>query len=195
MKQGLLTFVFVVAAGVALAQGAGGHGNGKHDNPQHKTVSFDELDANHDGKITRDEFREAEEKMAQKMFAKLDLNRDGQIDRAEFDKAHKLFTAENSEINQRERRLTPVFTNLDKDGTGSISHDEFINATLGLAMKRFDRLDTDGDGVITRDELETSIKALGGMHDAGALVRPRAAGNSKPPEPPADSNKPIVSDK
>ncbi|NOU39794.1 MAG: EF-hand domain-containing protein [Methylotenera sp.] len=41
------------------------------------------MDADNDGTISRDEFTEAHQKMADEMFTKLDTNNDGNIDQAE----------------------------------------------------------------------------------------------------------------
>ena len=194
MKRNLLTIILALVAGLAFAQGGGAHDHAKHDIQPRKMLSFDDLDANHDGKITRDEFRDAQEKIAQRMFAKFDLNHDGQISREEFDKAKLNVGGQNSDEQEHPRSFGPAFAALDKDGSGTISRDEFMNAMLDQAMKRFDRMDKNGDGVITRDEMESSIRAVGGKHDL-FQAQQHGAAPAKPPEPPAGPNGPIVSDK
>ncbi|MDP3743309.1 MAG: EF-hand domain-containing protein [Methylotenera sp.] len=79
--------IIQIAAMVALALGfsqmtyADHHGaDGKH--CAHK-YGMQHTDADKDGMISRDEFSEAHQKMADEMFTKLDTNNDGNIDQAE----------------------------------------------------------------------------------------------------------------
>jgi hypothetical protein len=54
-------------------------------------------------------------------------------------------------------RRPPSFADLDTDGDGVVSSDEFLTPP----SERFAALDTDGDGVLTEEELEAGRPARG----------------------------------
>lgn len=62
------------------------------------------------------------------------------------------------------------FSDVDTNGDGSVSRDEFVAAHVARAEKRaaqrFERLDADGDGVLSRDVLE----ARGGKHRGARMI-------------------------
>ncbi len=74
-------------------------------------------------------------------FSTLDVDGSGEITQEDIDAL-------------RENR----FSDLDSNGDGAVSRDEFIAATAERAGERagrmFDRLDADGDGALSRDALE-----------------------------------------
>lgn len=73
--------VFGLAAAPAFAQSAAPAGGAKADS----AASFDVLDANKDGSISKDEA--AGMKGLSESFEKLDANKDSKLDQKEFDKA------------------------------------------------------------------------------------------------------------
>ena len=100
---------------------------------------FDRIDADHNGKIDKQEFRGAVEKM----FDKLDKNKDGRLDREEF-RALKIPDADR------------IFDKLDKNGGGTISREQFILQS----MERFNKMDENGDGLIDKREYRRAAARL-----------------------------------
>lgn len=87
---------------------------------------FEQMDTNHDGKVSRAEYQA----FMEQAFAKLDANKDGQLSRAE---TATVFT-------------DGEFAMLDKNKKGTISRAEFMDAV----MADFKAQDRDGDGFLTR---------------------------------------------
>ena len=96
-------------------------------------MEHDKLDANHDGKISREEW--IARYGSDKGFDEYDLNGDGIIDADEYRKCKA------AEIE---------FTKLDANHDGKISREEWI-ARYG-SDKGFDEYDLNGDGIIDADE-------------------------------------------
>ena len=90
-----------------------------------------QMDANSDGKIARDEWRGNP-----KGFDRLDANHDGVLTR---DELPSITPGE-----QLKQRLSKM----DSNGDGKIARDEWRGNT-----KAFDRMDRNGDGFLTADEL------------------------------------------
>lgn len=51
------------------------------------------------------------------------------------------------------------FHEMDKDGDGRISREEYENFILQDARIRFDKADKNGDGTVTRTEAQEAVKA------------------------------------
>ena len=78
-------------------------------------------------------------------------------------------------MGRNEIDLIELFNNLDKDGDGKISYNEFLVGALDKTKLlneenlriAFDVLDTDGDGTVTADEMRNRFAQsnLGGMND------------------------------
>ncbi len=138
-------FIAVVLAGAvsltafgAAAQGPGG----LHRHP----VSFQALDADGDGEVSRDELRAHR----QARFAEADADGDGRLDRDE------MIAAEHRRAGDRVDRM---LARLDTDGDSALSPDEMPKPRHTGAM--FDRLDRDDSGGISRaeyDQAQTRMK-------------------------------------
>jgi Ca2+-binding EF-hand superfamily protein len=134
---------FVLAAAGALAVAGEGHGeHGKHGGgpAQH---FFAEMDANKDGKVTREEAKSA----GDRLFQKLDLDKDGTITEAEAQAGMRALGKERAEA-----RFDAKDTNHD----GKLSAEE-----SKMPAERFTRIDANKDGFVTKDELSQAFQARG----------------------------------
>ena len=122
--------VLLLSSCVALAQGREG--------------PLEQADANHDGKVTKQEYIDA--RAAQ--FARLDRNGDGFIDAADSREG----------ANERGQRAAAALRGrIDSNGDGKISKEEFVNAPTMV----FDKFDANKDGVLDATELEAARTAAG----------------------------------
>jgi Ca2+-binding EF-hand superfamily protein len=135
--------------GVAYAgskSGPDGHrGFGAH--------GFAEVDANHDGKLTREEFQAHQEQL----WSEADSNKDGAVTLEEVQQAR---------ARRAEKRVTERFQKLDVNHDGRVTQQEAAH----MPAKRYARLDVNTDGALTLDE----FKAARGMgrHGHGVEHRP-----------------------
>lgn len=102
-----------------------------------------DADGNHDGKITRDELRQARDRM----FSRLDRNGDGYLTQDDFQR--RLLSRRGGAGAAGGDRYAGMQAVMDKDGDGRISRDEFVNGPARL----FDRADTNHDGTVDAAEL------------------------------------------
>lgn len=116
------------------------------------------MDVNGDGKVAHDEFQGP-----QPLFDRLDTNKDGAIspdDRPSPADRPALRKAEIPPTRRPEGPSLPLaalgrrFMNLDKDGDGKVSKEEFQGPAEGV----FDRVDADHDGGISREELRAAAE-------------------------------------
>ncbi len=102
---------------------------------QQKAVTAGEMDADHDGKVSKEEFLKAwkDKKAGEKAFKRLDKDRDGSITSSD---------------------LMGQFKGLDKNHDGKVSLDEWSAGWKDkkAAKEAFDRLDKNQDGYLTPDE-------------------------------------------
>jgi hypothetical protein len=119
----------VLLAGAALAQDPPAP-TAPRQPVRHKAKKLQQMDANNDGQIARDEW-----KRRPKGFDRLDANRDGLIARDEI-------------ASLAREHARAGFAKLDANQDQRIGRDEWKGRPRG-----FDRLDADRDGFLTVDEL------------------------------------------
>lgn len=120
---------------------------------------LEELDANKDGKITRDEVK-AKEKA---FFAEVDTNKDG-FATAEEMTAHHEKKREEMRKKMEAERHQQMLEKLDTNKDGKISEAEFT----ARPNPRFDMADSNDDGVIDETEMAAIKDRMGdrkGPHD------------------------------
>lgn len=136
-------FTKVATAAVLLCSSCWALAQGREGSP------LEQADADHDGKVTKQEFMDA--RAAQ--FARMDRNGDGFIDEAD----------SRAGAGERGQRAAAALRGrIDSDGDGKITKEEFVNAPTML----FDRLDANKDGVLDAQELQAA-------RDAGQRMRER----------------------
>lgn len=108
-------------------------------------AALDKADADHDGYVTRDEFKAA--RSAQ--FDRLDRNDDGVATLSEFPRLAK-------SNRPKARTLKTLITHADRDGDGRVTRAEFVDGPAPL----FDRADRDRDGRLSRDEMAAAREQL-----------------------------------
>ncbi|WP_291729537.1 EF-hand domain-containing protein [Leisingera sp. F5] len=128
----------MAAGGAALAKGYGHHG---------PKMSFEEIDADGNGEVTKAEIQALKEAR----FSKADADGDGKLTLEEM-QAHAQARA-----NERAARMLERF---DKDGDGALSKDEMPQPRR--AGRMFDRMDADGSGGISKEEFEEARSRHGG---------------------------------
>ncbi|MDX2319526.1 MAG: EF-hand domain-containing protein [Moritella sp.] len=111
-------------------------------NKQRNHVSFEQMDSNQDGKVSKDE---ATGRLAEN-FDKLDTDNDGFVTKADLP-------------NQGKHHNGKKFAEMDTNNDGKISREE----ATGRLAENFDKFDTNGDGFITKDELPRRGKHHKGM--------------------------------
>jgi Ca2+-binding EF-hand superfamily protein len=110
---------------------------------------FATLDANKDGKITKDEL--AATKTAR--FTEADANKDGKLSIEEMSAARDAMIAK-----RKADRLALMIQRFDKDGDGMISAAEMPSPPN--ADRMFDRFDTDKDGAISQAEADSAMERM-----------------------------------
>ncbi len=130
--------------------------------------AFADLDTNHDGVISKDEFAAP----MMKHFGDIDTNGDGTISQDEFNagmaRRHDHMGPPPGEGHRWGRHHDMDLKSLDTNGDGKVSFDEFT-----APMKNhFDRMDANHDGTLDQTELST----------------PHDDGDGPPPPPPPAGN-------
>ncbi|QFT80159.1 EF hand [Roseovarius sp. THAF27] len=131
-----------IALGGAV-QGVAASGEGK--GPRH---SFEDLDTNGDGQITKGEMQAR----MKERFDEADTDGDG------------VMSLEEMQARGQERaakRAAKMIERLDSDGDGGVSFEE---AQARRGGKMFDRADTDGDGAISQAEFDAAREKMREMH-------------------------------
>lgn len=116
---------------------------------------FDEIDANKNGSITKDE-------IAAFMAARVteaDANKDGRLSAEELVSMH-----EKAEAARKLQRATQMITKMDGDGDGFLTPAEM--AAAPGPGKMFDRADANSDLALSREEIEAMRDE---MHEGGKM--------------------------
>jgi Ca2+-binding EF-hand superfamily protein len=113
-------------------------------------TEFKAMDANHDGKVTREEHAAA----ARGMFDKMDANHDGKVTAAEMDAAHQAIAG--GEAGKNELSSAEKIKAVDQDRDGTLTTAEHAYGSRSM----FDKMDVNHDGVLTPDEMAAGHAAL-----------------------------------
>ena len=153
--------VALMGAGFALhavAHDGHMHGEGMHGGGM--PPMFEKFDANHDGKLSKDEVQNG----VDKMFSEIDTNKDGYISKDEMQAHHKKMRE------QMQSRMQERWKAADKDGDGALSRAEVDVAGMKMLSRDFDKLDKNKDGKLTPDEVRDGMmmRHRGGMQGAPA---------------------------
>ncbi|MFS4582528.1 EF-hand domain-containing protein [Phaeobacter sp. C3_T13_0] len=133
--------------------GKGGHG---------PRISFEEMDSNGDGQITKSEM----EGLRAARFAEADADGDGQLTLGEMEAAAQA---------RAKTRAAKMLERMDANNDGSLSLEELPKPRrMG---KMFDRVDANDDGAISKEEFETAQAKFRDRRGAGHKSRDGAHGN------------------
>ncbi len=122
---------------------------------------FDEMDANHDGVVTKKEF----DAYHDKRFKELDANHDGKITREEMEAARTKMMGQMRE--QMREQLKKRFDEADTNHDGALTKEEAQK--MPYVAEHFDEIDANHDGKVTLDEIEAAHAKMRGhmMHCDG----------------------------
>lgn len=129
----------IVCLGLAITLGGATNGMAETDGMKGMhppRPSFEALDSNGDGAITRDEI----EAHRAARFASADTDGNGSLSRDELAARAKA---------RMERRIDRMIRRHDADGDGALSPEELQSRHRG---GMFERMDADGDGAVTAEE-------------------------------------------
>lgn len=133
----MTTLAVTIIAGAAFAAGSEkshrGHG---------PRLNFEEVDANKDGKLSKDELAAH----AEARFNQTDTNNDGLVSEAEL----RARIAQRME-DRADRKVSRMMKHHDANDDGQLSQDEMKPKHADKMMKR---VDTDGDGAISKAEFD-----------------------------------------
>lgn len=125
-------------------KGYGKRGGGK---------AFERADTNGDGVVSAEEIAAAREAR----FDKMDVDGDGYLTEADREAAKAKHEAKRADrMEKRRAKREEHRAEIDTDGDGKISREEFMAAESG----RLAQMDADGDGNITKEEAEAAKESF-----------------------------------
>ena len=119
------------------------------------SISFEQLDADGNGEISREEF----DARYSAWIKAADANGDGMLQKEELE-AHIM---EQVRV-MVERKSESMFNRLDSDGDGAVSDTE-LQQKMGKSRnedRMFDRLDSDDSGSVSAEEFESALSKMDG---------------------------------
>ena len=197
----LTSSIIVLSAGMAVTAALaapGGFGPRKGHERGHKMKHpevraekmFERLDVDGSGVITIDEFIARPGDRAERHFERLDTNEDSSLSLEEFldrpprpdtdiDREAVRACVEEALGEELPARPEPetAFADMDANGDGAVSQDEFLSAAEARASERFATVDSDADGGVTLEELRASVETGTSRHETGrqCVAEQRAA--------------------
>jgi Ca2+-binding EF-hand superfamily protein len=173
MKRSLIFLALALSAGLALAETAtvSGKHDGEHGDRHAKAEArFNEVDSNHDGKLSFAEMQAAEQQRLKERFDRLDADHDGGVSLAEMRQAHEhrgdMREHRHEHWQEMHEKLQALDTNHDQALTKQEIGDAFPRLT-----ENFDRLDANHDGKLTREEMHAMHRM---HHDDDQQMAPPA---------------------
>jgi Ca2+-binding EF-hand superfamily protein len=115
---------------------------------------FDQMDANHDGVVTRKEFDDFHDKW----FKEMDANHDGKITREELEAMHQKMAGQMRE--QMLEQFKKRFEEADANHDGALTKEEAKK--MPFVAEHFDELDANHDGKVTMAEIDAAMKKMHG---------------------------------
>lgn len=129
---------------------------------------FQELDANRDNAIERDEVPASGRASFDRLLKRGDDNHNGKLEAEEY---RAILIDLRTFAEQAKKQAADRFKAMDRDGDGKVSREEFTGP-----KPRFGALDRNGDGHLTQQEF---LEAAQGKAGAKASPKKRAEGGKK----------------
>lgn len=155
-----------ILVGTALTAAADGGRKGGHWNKGHHggwgmmadPISFEQLDADGNGEISKEEF----DARHSAWIKAVDANGDGMLQKEELE-AHVMDQVQA----MVEKKSELMFNRLDSDGDGAVSDVE-LQEKMGKSRnddRMFNRLDSDDSGSVSAEEFESALSKMDGWRD------------------------------
>lgn len=144
---GAASLAFAATPAEACPGGKGGKGHAR----------LMTMDADNDGKLTRDELTRGMTEKAGERMARVDTNKDGAIDAGEREAAKAAWMEKKKDRGGKERHhgkgKGDRFAEVDVNADGRLDAGELRAATEAKVAKMIERFDANGDGVLDQAEL------------------------------------------
>jgi Ca2+-binding EF-hand superfamily protein len=152
MLKPFICTALVLASSMAMAQDQGGDREAKRAEWQAKAEArFVEADKDRNGYIDRVEAQFLGERMV-KHFDRIDANADGRLSREEMTEARQKVRRGGGKMRGHMAYQRGLFVGMDDDGDGAISRAELGNK-MPRWSENFDAIDANADGKLSQEEL------------------------------------------